>query len=218
MVARKVESKVRTSPILMVVCVLAAVVVYIQVQTGPNLRVASLPVTASIAEPAPDLPTQPAFSMPPLESFSQIIDRPLFSVSRRPEEAVEVAPKAAQQGRAQAHGFIVKGIIIAENTRVALILRKGAKSMMQIAEGQVIDGWTVATILPDRVVFRRGNVSNEVKIEDLPGTGRKPDKKKRKPRRNDNRGTIGRRTKESETGQKRTISGRIGPLVSIRQG
>lgn len=218
MLARKEESKTRTSPILMVVCVVAAVVVYIQVQSGPNLRVASLPVTASIAEPAPDLPTPPAFSMPPLESFSQIIDRPLFSVSRRPEEAVGVTQQAAQQVQAQAHGFTVKGIIIAENTRVALILRKGAKSMVQISEGQVIDGWTVATILPDRVVFRRGNVSNEVKIEDPPGTGRKPDKKKRKPRRNKYRRTIGHRTKESETGQKRTISGRLGPFASIRQG
>ena len=84
------------------------------------------------------------FRMPPLQSFSETVDRPLFAPDRRRHEAPPqimgpVAPIA------------LTGIVIQNRTRYALI-NEGALAPRRIAEGERLAAGTVTQILPDRIV------------------------------------------------------------------
>jgi len=84
------------------------------------------------------------FRMPPLRSFSETVDRPLFAPDRRRHEAPPqimgpVAPIA------------LTGIVIQDRTRYALV-NEGALVPRRIAEGERLAAGTVTQILPDRIV------------------------------------------------------------------
>ncbi len=75
------------APALMLgVCAALAWTVYREIRVGREIQVgAPEPVEAAggQAPPLPDLPAEPSFVMAPAESFSAILERPLFSPTRR---------------------------------------------------------------------------------------------------------------------------------------
>ena len=105
--------------------------------------------------------------MPRLSHFSEIVSRPLFAPSRRPAppelEASEPAPKVMSLR------FVLRGVVIYGAERVAIVQRKDAPEFLRLVEGQVIDGWRVEAIVPDRVVFRHeaGDLMEEVELREV---------------------------------------------------
>ena len=83
---------------------------------------------------------------------AEILGRPLFSPSRQPAEAapeqVFETPKGPPKMPAR-----LEGVSIRPEAREALFEREAAKPIA-VKEGQEIDGWTVASILPDQVVLK----------------------------------------------------------------
>jgi len=100
------------------------------------------------------------FSLPPLQSFASITDRPLFSQSRRP------SPQGPDDSLGPWSSFVLAGIIISPTSREALILHGKPPTVVSVQEGQDIDGWLITSILPDRVVFRGGTTEHELKLTD----------------------------------------------------
>lgn len=113
------------------------------------------------ARPAP-------FSLPPLQSFASVTDRPLFSQSRRP------SPQGSDDSLGPWSNFVLAGIIISPASREALVLHGKPQTMVHVQEGQDIDGWLVTSILPDRVVFRGGTTEHELKLIDKTDTAAAP--------------------------------------------
>lgn len=106
---------------------------------------------AATVEP---LPPEPAVSLAPLEDFAAIVERPVFSRSRRPDAApAQPAPEPVKR----VPEFSLAGTIIAEHGRFALAVTEYDGSPVRVAEGRSIDGWTVARIESDRVLLRRGD-------------------------------------------------------------
>jgi general secretion pathway protein N len=105
--------------------------------------------------------TERPFALPSLESYAEVTARPLFSPSRRP------APPQVAQGRSlDAGSLVLSGIILTSEARLALVQPgKGAKTM-RLSEGQEVQGWIVQSILPDRIVLRRGASEHEIKLRD----------------------------------------------------
>ncbi|MEM7169163.1 MAG: hypothetical protein AAF530_03285 [Pseudomonadota bacterium] len=106
------------------------------------------------AAEVPDLPPPPDYQMPPLEEFSIVIERPIFSQSRRPTEVV--AEKATREVVREKLKFTLKGIIITDGERRALLSPEDGGKDITLVEGDEIKGWTLGTVESSQVIFRRG--------------------------------------------------------------
>jgi hypothetical protein len=125
-------------------------VIYQQLEASapPNRPAAEVAEVPEI----PELPPLPEFSMAPLISFSAVIDRPIFSRSRRaPEEAVVLAPTVSNT-----LNLTLKGVIYSEGERIALFAPKESKEVLRLTEGGSYQGWELFVVEPSRVRFRRG--------------------------------------------------------------
>jgi hypothetical protein len=94
------------------------------------------------------------FALPPLNTYAEVTQRPLFAETRRPAPGSAVDPAAAS--------FTLVAIIISGDDRHALLAHGQPPQTERIVEGQSVDGWTVESILSDRVVLRRVDTRMEV--------------------------------------------------------
>ncbi|HKT20343.1 MAG TPA: hypothetical protein VJR47_19975 [Stellaceae bacterium] len=101
-------------------------------------------------------------AMPPLQRFSAVTERPLFSPSRRPPL------QAADDSEGAWSSFTLAGIIITPDSREALIRHGSPPTIAHLHEGQDLEGWVVRSILPDRVVFAGGDTQHELRLMSKP--------------------------------------------------
>ena len=120
---------------------------------------------ASIAAPAalpspPPLDAGPAFSMPPLSAYAEVVARPLFSSTRRPSAIAALDEKPAD--------FTLVGIVISPRERHALFSHGIPAQLEHVVEGQSVDGWTVTSIEPGRVLLAQGGREIEINSSTKP--------------------------------------------------
>lgn len=113
----------------------------------------------------PDPLPEPRVELPPLEALSATVERPLFRPSRRPAETA-AAPDAALAEPTPAlerfEGYELSGVVIAGEERVMLLRDARSARVLRVREGERVAGWSVERILPDRVVLRSADATDEV--------------------------------------------------------
>lgn len=135
---------------LLVLCLALIWVIFQQLAAASNDE----PVAADgsvIAAIVPDLPPEPHFEIAPIEAFEIVVQRPLFSPTRRPP-----IEQTARVTTSENVTLVLKGILIDKDARIALIRPRNSGKIERLAEGQEIGGWTVMLIAPDHVVLERG--------------------------------------------------------------
>ena len=155
----------------------------IYLAAAPNSQPLDGPAMVQVAS-VPDLPPEPEFLMPPLVTFEGILERPIFSPTRRPPSVVE-APLLLDGGSEVT--FKLKGIIIDADQRIALVRMQKGKKNLRLPEGGRVSGWTVVTIEPGRVTFARGEAEKVLKPTFDPPSRKKPRKMTKKQRRQQQR-------------------------------
>lgn len=122
-----------------------------------------------------------ALALPPPERFAVIVERPLFSPTRRPtppSAAIPLAPEAAPDLSSEPESpavaeapprpvieFTLVGIVIAGKERYALVERHADGQVLEVPEGGGIAGWFAVLIDPDRAIFRQGAVEEELVLK-----------------------------------------------------
>jgi hypothetical protein len=122
------------------------------------------PAAATGDVPA-SLPLGPSLTTPSEDSFAAIIERPLFSPSRRPASAAPVAVPEAAEALATADApldFALIGTVVSGNERVALVATRADGKIVQVRERGEVMGWTALLIEDGRAVFRRGKAEEEL--------------------------------------------------------
>ena len=148
---------------------LAAISVIIYTNSDPDQYVFPTPPVRSSSEsgPAQVNPriTEPA---PKLEAFSEVVDRPLFSRTRRPQTSTDVASSEPSPALpVKKYQFLVMGIIITGTEKVAMLKPTGKSSdVFRAREGERVLDWTVETIYPEAVTIRQGNITDTLKLSD----------------------------------------------------
>ena len=105
-----------------------------------------LPATRPLAAPPASAPGLALAALPPLASYAAIVERPLFSPSRRPPPGAEAALGSSIESRYRLLGIVATG------PKKKAFVAEGARRV-EIAEGDALDGWTVKEIGPDRVLL-----------------------------------------------------------------
>ncbi|MHA1528073.1 MAG: hypothetical protein ACTSVG_03565 [Alphaproteobacteria bacterium] len=120
-------------------------------QRPPEPLVTSGPDAAASGQ-AIGTPEMPKYDPPPIELFQAALDRPLFSVDRRPPVG---EPTEAGVVEDRALSATLQGILFATSGSVALLTAVGESSPVRVSEGEVFLGWRLLEIHPDNVVFGR---------------------------------------------------------------
>jgi len=132
------------------------------------------------APPLAMLPAQVDYAMAPVEDFSAILDRPLFSPIRRPPAEGAVAT-AASEPELQ---VTLVGVIISSEEQIALVRLKDATRFARLSVGDNFQGWTLDSIEPSRITFRRGDVEEHIELTyDVPPPVQKPKRRNRRKRK-----------------------------------
>lgn len=157
----------RTVTVLALLCAAFALVAFSELDasiSSPSSENSVPSLAQEDAGPASILsPT--SFSLPPLESFAVVTERPLFSASRQPARI--------SSGDSDAwSSFVLAGIIITPEVREAMVSHNQSPKLVHIHEGEAMDGWTLESIFSDHAVFRHDAEEHELKLNAI--TNAKP--------------------------------------------
>lgn len=137
--------------------------VLILVLVFPIRKDATQPDRDYLLESMPSAETLPVYTPPKLDSFAEILERPLFYADRRlppsrPSEQLADAPLEPLELR-------LEGIAISGTSRIALLRDAQRNELIQMAEGMTHNGWLLERLESGRVLFSRGDESAELVIE-----------------------------------------------------
>ena len=160
MIAATQSGSVRVLGVASLLCVSFAAVMVLELSSTDGAG-ASVPGAASLALHPANIPAVPSrFTLPPLETFAEVSERPLFSSSRRPISA-ETAAAVVQPLSAS-----LAGIVISPSSSSIIVMHGDPPTLMRLKEGDDIDGWSIRSIEPSRVVLRRGAEEQQLKLHD----------------------------------------------------
>ena len=133
---------------LALVCVALAAVVAIEVLTigGSSGAPAPRKVAASEAKLLP-----PIAVVSPEAAYPETADRPLWIPTRRPAPPPVVAQASFQRGQ-----FILQGVTIAGDTRIAMLKEKASGRVHRVEKGKEVNGLQLAEVEPERVTLAQG--------------------------------------------------------------
>lgn len=140
--------------------VLASVLGFQFAKDTPSLEGVSVVAPKAAHEQA--LASSARFSMPSLSAFSELVERPLFSRSRRPSASMGALALSAEEGPA----LVLNGIIVTGKDKIALLAAPTSERMTPLREGEALAGWTLVSVHPDRVAIRSGSKEQEIFIAD----------------------------------------------------
>jgi general secretion pathway protein N len=99
-----------------------------------------------------------------LDKLQDTVRRPLFEASRRPIEApAPLPPPRVEPAAAPPPPFVdqnalsLLGVVASEGRTIALLKRNQTGQNIRVEVGDAVDGWTIVSIEPQRVMIRQGD-------------------------------------------------------------
>ncbi len=86
---------------------------------------------------------------PSLERYREVLDRPLFSPTRRPSETASAPAGGDESGMP-----VLQGIVVSPAQKFALFADGPETAARRVADGETIGRWTVAKIAAARVTLK----------------------------------------------------------------
>jgi len=125
--------------------------------------------TTEVAEP----PMAPRLELPPLEQFAAIVERPIFTATRRSARRPPAAPSSepASSGGLILGRYQVIGVVVAPDNRMLLLKRLGGAETIRLKEGEEIDGWTLVDVTRDDVVLESGGRREKIEVRQKTSEG-----------------------------------------------
>lgn len=147
--------------LLVVICLVMGAMVAIEAANPPQLD--RQPVTTPPEAVLPDnLESPPAgnFALPPLDAYSEIVERPLFISSRRPPEE----PEVVEQKQPGEVSFTLLGVAVTPERNLALLQIDGAGKVARMEVGEEVNGWQLEAVHADGIVLRKNETIKNVPL------------------------------------------------------
>jgi len=161
---RNRRSSVSTVTILLLLlCMALGGAIYAEIAAGDGAAdFAAMNRSPGPVDTGPPATTRESLIIAPLDSYAEMVARPIFSPARRPPSAAMVdAPSVTSVG-----GLVLSGIVVSGDERFAIVLSGSPPKPVRIVEGQELQGWTVHAITADRIVLRNGEATRELRFQD----------------------------------------------------
>jgi len=151
----------RIGPLLRLSALLAGILAF-EIMYGPLMPEDPQASSGRTEKPVDSLSDTP-LQKPAISTFAEIVERPLFTQSRRPapKKDTKVAEAAVKP-----ETFELIGVIISPAGRMALLRTLATSEIVRAVEGQTVGGWEVRTIKPTQIVLQQGDDSQVLKIND----------------------------------------------------
>lgn len=115
------------------------------------------------AQDAPEDETPlPRFQVPPKQAFAEVDDRLVFNPAR--VKVVSAFQPGSPTTASLPSDLSLVGVILAGETRLALIKSQAAPLAIGVSVGETIEGWQVTRVEPDRVALRAGGPEQELRL------------------------------------------------------
>ena len=126
------------------------------------------PATAPVEQSQPrGLPTLDA---PAIESFAEIVDRPLFTATRRAAPQSEPTPPAtvadAPDESLILGRYKLTGIVVTPAMRMVFVTVPGSRKTIAVARGKELDGWIITEVDRHVIVLESGDRRTRIKVGD----------------------------------------------------
>ena len=118
--------------------------------------------------------------LPPLESLSETTSRPLFLAARRPPEGEAAPEPEAPLLDGLDPSFSISAILITDGEHTVLMEHPETGTLSRLKEGEVVAGWTLERVAPDRAVFTKDGQTKEAILRTF-GPPPAPRPKRRSP-------------------------------------
>ena len=151
------SSSALTTALLGAICLSLATIVYREFNGIETIVEPARPAAASVTR---HVLAEKTFAMAPMERFSAIVKRPIFSPNRRPAAK---QPESKKQQRPQSK-LALYGIAITAGERIALVGVERGTGLARIKKGEAFSGWVVIDIEQNRVLLRQGTLDEELKL------------------------------------------------------
>lgn len=165
MIGRKHRSRLPILLVLVGLCI--SPVVYSQLRATPKVEIPGAPASMALAE-LRKLVQQPAFAMPPAESFDAILARPMFNFTRRPgiEPGELLEPEEPKVFTpAVPLAVTLKGTIVDGSERTAILIDPRKKAIIALRENGQFQGWILSDVGPEEVTFTRGGIEKHLMLK-----------------------------------------------------
>jgi len=136
--------------------IVAAVALLLGAAAAQQPAATNTPALAAAPAAADDL------SGVPLEHFRAIVERPLFSPTRRPP------PSSAGEPDSGPRQFQLKGVVVSAREQHALIVSQATGKSYRVRTGDVVEGWRVERITADSAAFTKDGVEALVRLAPNP--------------------------------------------------
>lgn len=136
---------------------LMACIIYAEIRARPVLEDGTSAPTAQ-TRTRPALPAGRE-AMPEKTRYAAIVERPVFSPTRRPPS------DAATEAAAPTLDFSLFGVVSSAGDQSALIKPSAGGEPVRVKEGEDFSGWTVARIASDRILVRHDAMERELLLD-----------------------------------------------------
>jgi hypothetical protein len=108
-------------------------------------------------------------TLPEIDEFDEMINRPLFFENRQPfvfEEIADEKPEPKNTNtRKPREEYSLNAVIITPNKKIAIIESSKAKELQRIALGENIDDWTLESVEPREIKLINGKETKTLVLE-----------------------------------------------------
>jgi len=146
-----VSDALRRNPLvaaLGVLCALLAAVVALEL-FSEGRPVGSGPARKAAVAQADLLP--PLSAVAPEQLYPEAVNRPLWIPTRRPAPPAAAAPASFARGQ-----FILQGVTIAGNVRIAMLKEKASGRIHRVEKGRDFNGIQLVEVEPEKVTLAQG--------------------------------------------------------------
>ena len=142
---------------LLAACAGWALLLWLAALLGLGNAVATTPtITADVSLPQAGPPGSDRIG--PLAQYAEAAARPVFTTDRRPRSFMATGPEgdAAAGAQSQSLDFILTGVLISPQVRIAFLQPTGGGESVRVREGAAPEGasgWRLVEVQPRRAIF-----------------------------------------------------------------
>lgn len=145
-------------------------VVYLQWQNWPSeLNLSPAGAASGGIEEDLNILDPGDFTLPPIEEYQVVVERPLFISGRRPPvpDAVSATKEPVKPTLSNLQIQLI-GVVIKPEGQSVLVRDKKTKKTSYLAKGDKINGWTIEQIDPDRLLLTQLGRREELSLRVYP--------------------------------------------------